>query len=400
MLGRILDLFYAGSLKEAINYYELLVHDDDQQLTDRMLQVRKIWGQAYSLLRPRKSRAVRFLRPDLIQTMSGYQLIEINALLPGGLAALHRLSELCAQIDPFSSRIQEGQLQPFPYLEPFRRLSSDKRINSERDRNNIAILAPEIEPALEDVHIVCSFLEQLGHRVFLVRSINELFFEGSQLFHRDGPLDLYLELDPRASHAINNADFQTRLAESVVDGNLTVFPFRYQHPLSYKTVLSLVTDEFYEPLFTCRDCLLSLRSMVPWTRPCKENQTTYRGEVIKLDRFCLAHREKLVVKYSDVSSRNMTVAGRDCDPAVWRSFIDQVIGSRFFVIQEYVTPDPANMNLPGAASPQTGQLVVSPFIYDGEFIGPLVRFGTSTTVVLGPGEGYLCPAFRTIRNNV
>lgn len=394
-LGELLDLFHTNSrVSSAINYYELLVHEDDPELTDRMLEIRKLWSDVYPAVR-RADRRARLLRPDLVPTGDSFRVVEVNALLPGGIVVADELGALFAGVEPFRSQIADGTVSRFPYMDAYLRVVTEAGEGMDgKAARTVAMLLPDGLPPLEESRGVAGFLRSRGYRVLTAASPDEFRFHDDRLFLSGERVGTYMELDPRKPELTNDVVFHAHLADSVASGNLVVYPFRYQHPLSYKSVLAILTDESYWPLFDDTDALRELRPFLPWTRRCVDAVTTYRGEKVDFVEFCEARRADLVVKYADVSFSNYTVPGMEVSADEWKRLIGKLAGSRFFVVQEYVHSEIERLSPLRAGRRRPGRLVVSPFSYAGDFVGPFVRFGEGPVVVMSRQTGLVCPSFR------
>ncbi|MET8541862.1 hypothetical protein ABZW03_14575 [Kitasatospora sp. NPDC004799] len=142
-----------------------------------------------------------------------------------------------------------------------------------------------------------------------------------------------------------------------------------------KKVLGWVSEG--RPWMTAEDRALVERYL-PWTRTVSDRPVSRHGTVRPLPELLLAEREDFVLKPAIGLGSHGVVLGRHTDDATWRATLDTALSTGQYIAQEYVEPVPYRMELREAGGESTYETevfpVLSPFLFDGEPGGCLVRY--------------------------
>jgi hypothetical protein len=104
---------------------------------------------------------------------------------------------------------------------------------------------------------------------------------------------------------------------SILNGPLTWL-------LSTKSNLALLSELADSELFDPEERAL-IKTYIPWTRTVVRGETTYGGETVRLERFILDQREKLVLKPLLGSGGKDIYIGRYCPREKWQTIVDSAI---------------------------------------------------------------------------
>ncbi|MEY9877091.1 hypothetical protein ABH931_006614 [Streptacidiphilus sp. MAP12-33] len=141
-----------------------------------------------------------------------------------------------------------------------------------------------------------------------------------------------------------------------------------------KKVLGWVSEGL--PWMTAADHALVARYL-PWTRTVTDRLVHWQDTRLNLPELLLSRQEEFVLKPAIGLGSQGVVLGRHVDEATWRATLETALSSGQYIAQEYVEPVPYRMELresDGAVGEADVFPVLSPFLFDGEPGGCLVRY--------------------------
>jgi hypothetical protein len=125
---------------------------------------------------------------------------------------------------------------------------------------------------------------------------------------------------------------------------------------------------------------------VPWTRPVRRGDVSWRGETADLLKMLIKHQEHFVLKHATGNSGRGVHLGAETEDRHWAALVSRAGQEGSWVAQELVDAVRAPMRV---ADPGTGRggevrasVVISPYLIDGLLAGCQARYSTGTSKVL------------------
>ncbi len=164
--------------------------------------------------------------------------------------------------------------------------------------------------------------------------------------------------------------------------------------LHKKTSLAVLSDERNAGLFD-REELEAIEAHIPWTRRVEERHTTYRGAPVDLVPFCLASRERLVLKPSDDYGGAGIVLGWEVDDATWQAALRKALAEPYIAQERIVLPFESYPAVEGGRVAFRDRMMdTAPFVAHGEYAdGCLTRLSTAALLNVTHGGGSTVPTF-------
>ncbi len=161
-------------------------------------------------------------------------------------------------------------------------------------------------------------------------SFDSLSVQRGTLHHGGWPVHALVELSQNRSEQV----FRCFKAGHVSLYNGPLGPL-----LSDKRNLALLSQNEDSDRFSTEERAV-IRNHVPWSRELTIKSTTFRGEARPLDEILLANREELVLKPSAGYQGKDVRIGRFTSPPEWEAAVRAALGSKQWLVQEYVESRP------------------------------------------------------------
>jgi hypothetical protein len=198
------------------------------------------------------------------------------------------------------------------------------------------------------------FREIMGAAGLDVRptEVGMLTEKNGKLFLDDGtPVDMvlrYFMLDEVCSDPAGEEAIEPILAANDA-GKTILYTTLETYLYSNKGCLSMLSEPQWRPAFSPAESALIDR-VLPWTRSLESGPVQAGGETVDLIDYCLAHREKLMLKPKGGFAGIGAVAGWETPPAQWRESVT-TLSREPYIVQERVIPQAEPV-----CDPVTGQL--------------------------------------------
>lgn len=162
---------------------------------------------------------------------------------------------------------------------------------------------------------------------------------------------------------------------AALDAGCTLLATQTANVMSNKKVLAWVSEG--RAWMTADDREIVERYL-PWTRVVGDRPVRWRATTRALPDLLLDHPEEFVLKPAIGMQAQHVVAGRDCDPDVWRATVAAAVSTGDYIAQEYVRSVPYPMEFAHGTGPETYQAevfpVLSPFVFDDRPGGCMARY--------------------------
>lgn len=159
-----------------------------------------------------------------------------------------------------------------------------------------------------------------------------------------------------------------------------------------KLSMAALTDPRIQELLSPEDAVF-IREHIPWTRRLREGFVDYHGERIDLIPYILEHRDRFVVKPSNLYAGRKVTVGFDTDSSAWEKRVLAGLDHQT-VVQEVVTiPELDALFVEDGLQWKRMKFTTAQFILGGKFAGVYVRASPGPVINLN-AEGATIPAFR------
>jgi uncharacterized circularly permuted ATP-grasp superfamily protein len=166
-----------------------------------------------------------------------------------------------------------------------------------------------------------------------------------------------------------------------------------------KKVLGVIADPRFRSAFSRQEQAL-IRETIPWTTVLADAQVKYHGKMVELPGFVSENKDHLVLKPSNSYGGKDVHIGRETSQAVWDLIIQNHVGDRSWVVQDFVP-------IPTGQYPEINERVVfkpkyvniNPYAINGSYCGTITRVSDSQVINVSAGGG-LVPTLTARRKPV
>lgn len=149
----------------------------------------------------------------------------------------------------------------------------------------------------------------------------------------------------------------------------------YVGPLSFlmsnKLNIALLSEHEESDLFLPEE-RQSIKKYIPWTRKTVSGHTRYRGEILNLETFILANREKFVLKPALSYGGKNIIIGIHTSPQEWENVVQIAFNKKTWLVQEYIEPS-GYLFQEGEEGYGEHNIVWGIFIFGGTYAGSFIR---------------------------
>jgi hypothetical protein len=330
-----------------------------------------------SFLLPPNGIAGAIGRADLILTRDGFQCIEFNIASSLGGWESRIVSEMVLRT-PVIHRIVRGLGVSFHQRDFVRELFAhcvQEAVASglADDELNLGIGAREPFPP-EIEQLISRFLGTAYQAVLreqeeplrgelLLCYYPEVTADGDEMFHRGRRVHSLLEWHHHGSDPLAYRCFKA--------GTVHLYNGPASFVLSNKRCLALLSEEADAGRLSPAECE-TVRRHIPWTRPVLSGTNTYQGEIVDLPGFIAGHRERLVLKKSNLGGGTDVVLGKSTGNGFWTETLRRALNEGDWVVQQRVESLPfLYQNGPENCSPH--DVIWGPFVFGDRFGGVSLR---------------------------
>lgn len=159
---------------------------------------------------------------------------------------------------------------------------------------------------------------------------------------------------------------------------------------SSKSILGMLTDPAYEPLFTPRE-RESIAQHIPWTRRLALAFVDYHGETHDIVSLVRDRRGEFVLKPIDSHGGHHVFIGRETDPGAWDHVLHTALLRGDFIVQEYLPIPQKRVPVLDADGMRLvrKKVNINPFCFGGQYGGSLARVSDSSVINVKLGGGIL-----------
>lgn len=285
-------------------------------------------------------------RADLVNTPSGFQMVEFNTSSSLGSFEFGELCRAVLTDDAFGPFADRAGLY---YLDPIAMMIDtllEATGHEPADRPVIALVEWPNERLAVDGSLFVELLADMGFRV-VAGTVDELELTGAGLFLRGVRIDVVYRVFLLKTVAEDDAAHEVlaTLVEAVRTGAVELFSPVNADLYGTKTCLALVSDEHNRGKFTAGE-LDVVDRMLPWTRSMADAWTVPAEPGGSLAEYVLAHREELVLKPAIGMAGLGVVAGWLRSPQEWARLVRSAAGGDYVVQRR---ADSVAERFPGAA---------------------------------------------------
>lgn len=137
---------------------------------------------------------------------------------------------------------------------------------------------------------------------------------------------------------MNLGEVSAEVIEAFRNGSIRLINGPVTQLLSHKLNLALLSDDETNGVFTDEEKEI-IDTYVPWTRKISPEPTTYgREKIADLVQFCLANRQRLVIKPSVGYGGDGVCVGPKSSGSQWQEAVEKAVKGKNWVVQEMVEP--------------------------------------------------------------
>lgn len=161
------------------------------------------------------------------------------------------------------------------------------------------------------------------------------------------------------------------IREAFSKGNLLLYVGLVTMLMSNKLNIALLSEHEESERFTPeeRGCI---KKYIPWTRKTTPGRTRYQGEMIDLETFILANKDKLVLKPAVNLGGRQILIGLYCHQQEWEKAIKAAFQMKTWLVQEYIEPT-AYLFQEGDEGCAEHSIVWGIFVFGGTYAGSFLR---------------------------
>jgi hypothetical protein len=282
------------------------------------------------------------VRNDFIDSPRGLKVLEVNAGLMGGWQL--RYFERSFFTNPVLARFHQEQGITPRHRDPIEVLLHHIILDNLGSTTcaggvlNVGIAVPirnamDYGATLALTDIYTRLLAEHGRGLtgeVRLCSFEAMTAQRGTLYQNGWPVHAIVELYANRSEAV----FRSFKAGKVSLYNGPIGPL-----LSDKRNLALLSQYEDSDAFSAEEREI-IRNHIPWSRELTIEQTSFRGEVRRLEDILLTHREDLVLKPAAGYQGKDVRVGRFTSPEEWEATVREALGTKGWLVQEHVESRP------------------------------------------------------------
>lgn len=316
----------------------------------------------------------RNCRADMIYDGTSFKMLELNAGSELGGSDTYELNRGVLEVNAFREFADRHQLS---YV------STGSKINE--------VLRKVAEPVTGGRDPVVAVIEWTGGLVpatlyqsfqavmaaegleVLLAEVHQVSNQNGKLYFEGRPIDVALRYftltqacaDPNAEALIDP------ILRAHDAGGTVLYAHLETTRCAYKDNLAMLSDVRNRHAFSAAEAALIDR-VLPWTRRLEAGPTEVEGETVDLIRYCLAHREHLILKPHAGLGGYGAVAGWDVTDEEWAKTLADS-GQGAFLVQRRLVPDPEPVMDPETGEVEDWNAISGIFVTPAGFAGDFPR---------------------------
>jgi hypothetical protein len=328
-------------------------------------------------------------RLDSFLTPGRYQLVELNAECPAGIAYADVAAETFMDLPAMREFRKTHDVAPMYCRENMlgALLRVYAEVRGQGERPQIGIVDYKGLPTQREFELFKEYFEAHGYRA-TIADPREVSVRDGKLYHDDFRIDLVYrrvlttELLEKKGECREFIDAYMRQAAVFVNS----FRTKYVHK---KMLFGVLTDERHHHYFSDAEREAIARH-VPWTRRVEAARTTHAGQEVDLLEFIRGQRHNLVLKPNDDYGGHGVYIGWESSEGAWDAAIDEALKGDYLA-QERVT---TSRELFPYIDQNESRVVmleqlldVDPLLFFGKVHGGFTRLSSSSLANVTSGAG-------------